>query len=198
MSRLHNPDNLIRDKDRDFLGDDGHYWFAFLCPSESRADEHHRHVYQVRDDGELADCTCPYATNGGACTLILCARDVARRARAMDDPPPADPGGAVGEPPELAGLSACEDAARDARTLDAAVAAGGDRWLVSRSTGRVVLTCASCAGTYRFDGEDQARRFVELALPCDQCGGVAGPTPPAPGAARKALRDHLDVLYGGS
>jgi hypothetical protein len=136
MSKLHNADNLIRDKDRDFLGDDGHYWFSFLCPSESRADEHHRHVYQVRDDGEVAFCTCPYATNGGACTLVLCARDVARRAWAVDEPPtadrggvracrpcwrcptrvycaehgcrydfaasPPDPGGAVGEPPELA------------------------------------------------------------------------------------------------
>jgi hypothetical protein len=201
MSKLHNPNNLMRDKDRDFLGDDGHYWFSFLCPSESRSAEHHRHVYQVRDDGAVAFCTCPYATNGGACTLVLCAADIARAEREREaGGPPADPGGAT--------LNRAQDALGDEigdwrdesppypyplPTLDEAVALAGDRWIQSRTSAGVRLTCTSCRAVRGWATEVGAIDWLAGGGVCG-CGG-AGPTPPAPGAARRPMADLLADLY---
>jgi mono/diheme cytochrome c family protein len=138
-----------------------------------------------------------------------------------DEGPPADPGGATldraqrdvdaetrawAESPELAGLTASGDAAHEPRTLDDLVAAGGDAWLVSRSSTRVTLTCAACHGTrIKFESavsapsllagsEEAAAAWLANGGVCG-CGG-AGPTPPAPGAARKPLDDCLHDLYG--
>jgi hypothetical protein len=107
------------------------------------------------------------------------------------------------EPPELAGLTACEDAARDEvpsypyplPTLDEAVELAGNRWIQSRTAAGVRLVCASCGAVRGWATEVGAIDWLATDGRCS-CGGTV-PTPPAPGAARKPLDDCLLDLYGG-
>jgi hypothetical protein len=201
MSKLHRPESLIRRKDSDFMDERGHWWFAFDCPSESRAAERHNHDYLVRDDGAEARCSCPYAGwDQRACTLVLCAADIARAEREREaGGPPADPGGAA-----LTAAQAGVDSELDdwmpayphpLPTLDEAVELAGNRWIQSRTAAGVRLTCTSCRAVRGWATEVGAIDWLATDGRCG-CGG-RGPTPPAPGAARKPLDECLHDLYGG-
>jgi hypothetical protein len=133
----------------------------------------------------------------------------------LGEPPPADPGGAAldlaqdalddetrawTEPPELAGPTASEEAAREnlryhlRKRLDRAVADDGHRWIQSRTEAGVRLTCAACRTVRGWASEGLATAWLEGGGAC----GCGGPTPPAPAAARKPLSEHLSALYGDS
>jgi hypothetical protein len=97
-------------------GPDKQGTYTIIIPSESRAGK--EHTLAVAYDGTPLACSC----EGHATWLKAGGRnDCWHMPAAADllayhlDPPPADPGGAGGGPPELAGLAECEDAARDER-----------------------------------------------------------------------------------
>jgi hypothetical protein len=81
-------------------------------------------------------------------------------------------------------------------TLDEAVTDDGDRWIQSRTAAGVRLVCASCGAVRGWPTEVGAIDWLATDGVCG-CGG-AGPTPPAPGAGRKPLSEHLSALYGDS
>jgi hypothetical protein len=128
---------VIRDGRRVRLDRTEHAW-VFTIPSSRAALGVPDHSLTVALDGSWAICSCGACVNRDRCTLVDNPAAILRhhgllpggpdwpepyapavtdddRAVAEDLGPPADPGGAVGEPPELAGLAECEDAARDER-----------------------------------------------------------------------------------
>jgi hypothetical protein len=81
-------------------------------------------------------------------------------------------------------------------TLDEAVADDGDRWIQSRAAAGIRLTCTACHDVRGWATEAEAVDWLARDGRCG-CGGGA-PTPPAPGAGRKPLSEHLGALYGDS
>jgi hypothetical protein len=95
---------------------------------------------------------------------------------------------------EMAELAVRQQLDPTPNALDRAVAADGDRWLQSRTAAGVRLTCVACHAVRGWASEGMATAWLEGGGVCG-CGG-AGPTPPAPGAARKPLDECLLDLYG--
>jgi hypothetical protein len=81
-------------------------------------------------------------------------------------------------------------------TLDEAVADDGHRWIQSRAAAGIRLTCTACHDVRGWATEAEAVDWLARDGRCG-CGGGA-PTPPAPGAGRKPLSEHLGALYGDS
>jgi hypothetical protein len=187
----------------------------------SQSREGKEHFSSCDERGGDLRCTCEGWAHRRSCKHELGHLPTLAHFGVTFGPPPADPGGAAldraqrdvdaetrawAESPELAGLTASGDAAHEPRTLDDLVAAGGDAWLVSRSATRVTLTCAACYGVrIKFESAVSAPSLLagseEAAASWLANGGACGcgggrPPPPAQGAARKPLRDHLDLLYG--
>jgi hypothetical protein len=140
-----------------------------------------------------------------------CARDGCRLLRAADpgfatplDPDDEGPfaGGAALDAAQASLDGELDDwlpaALRDhmRRRFDEAVAADGDRWIQSRTSAGVRLTCSGCSAVRGWASEGMATAWLEGGGAC-RCGGEA-PTRPEHGAARKPLSEHLGALYGDS
>jgi hypothetical protein len=136
-----------------------------------------------------------------------CARDGCRLLRAADpgfatplDPDDEGPfaGGAALDAAQASLDGEMDDwlpaALRDhmRRRFDEAVAADGHRWIQSRTEAGVRLTCVACHAVRGWASEGLAAAWLEGGGAC----GCGGPTPPAPGAARKPIGECLADLYG--